>query len=141
MTRQENKQTARQTVQKYLVFAAMFAAFGACMWWIFAPSASERQAAEAQTGFNASIPDPEGAGIVSDKKTAYEEEQQRLRQEEKMRTLEEYAFSLGHEEQIENESIPDASLSPEPSAATPNYGTAGRYGGYAASRQNNSFDA
>lgn len=141
MTRQENKQTTRQTVQKYLVFAAMFAAFGACMWWIFAPSASERQAAEAQRGFNASIPDPEGAGIVGDKKTAYEEEQQRLRQEEKMRTLEEYAFSLGHEEQIENESIPDTSLSPEPPAATPNYGTTGRYGGYAASRQNNSFDA
>ena len=66
MTRQENKQTARQTVQKYLVFAAMFAAFGACMWWIFAPSAAERQAAEAQTGFNASIPDPEITELLKD---------------------------------------------------------------------------
>lgn len=141
MTRQENKQTARQTVQKYLVFVTMFAVFGVCMWWIFSPSASERQAAEAQRGFNASIPDPEGAGIVGDKKTAYEEEQQRLRQEEKMRTLEEYAFSLGYEERIEKGPIPDASLPPEPPAATPNYGTTGRYGGYAASRQNNSFDA
>ncbi len=141
MTRQENRQAMRQTAQKYLVFAAMFIAFGACMWWIFSPSASERKAAETQAGFNASIPDPEGAGIVGDKKTAYEEEQQRLRQQEKMRTLEEYAFSLGHEGQIENELIPDASLPPEPSAATPNYGTTGRYDGHAASRQNNSFDA
>lgn len=141
MTRQENKQTTRQDVQKYLVFAAMFIAFSACMWWIFSPSASERQAAEAQTGFNASIPDPEGAGIVSDKKTAYEEEQQRLRQEEKMRTLEEYAFSLGHEERIEAAVIPDTQTLPEAAAAVPNHGTTGRYGGYAASRQNNSFDA
>ena len=78
MTRQENRQAMRQTAQKYLVFAAMFIAFGACMWWIFSPSASERKAAETQAGFNASIPDPEGAGIVGDKKTAYEEEQQRL---------------------------------------------------------------
>ena len=141
MTRQENKQTARQTAQKYMVFAAMFIAFGACIWWIFAPSATEQQMAEAQAGFNASIPDPEGAGIVSDKKTAYEEEQQRLRQEEKMRTLEEYAFSLGREERIENESLPDASLPSELPVTAPNYGTAGRYGGYAASRQTNSFDA
>lgn len=136
MTRQENKQTARQTAQKYLVFAAMFIAFGACMWWIFAPSASERQ--ETQTGFNASIPDPEGAGIVADKKSAYEEEQQRLRQEEKMRTLEEYAFSLGREERIGTAAIPDTQTLSEAVAAAPNHGTTGRYGG---SRQNNSFDA
>lgn len=141
MTRQENKQSARQNIQEYLVFAIMFIAFGACMWWFFSPSASERQAAEAQTGFNASIPDPEGAGIVSDKKTAYEEEQQRLRQEEKMRTLEEYAFSLGHEERIENEPLPDASLPSDPPAVTLNHETTGRYGGYAASRRNNSFGA
>lgn len=133
MTQQENKQTARQTIQKYLVFAVMFAAFGACIWWIFAPSASNQQ--EAQAGFNASIPDPEGAGIVADKKSAYEEEQQRLRQEEKMRTLEEYAFSLGHEERTENESVH------EPAATTADHGTAGRHSGYAASRQNSSFDA
>lgn len=141
MTRQENKQTARQTAQKYLVFAAMFIAFGACMWWIFAPSATEQQMAEAQAGFNASIPDPEGVGIVADKKSAYEEEQQRLRQEEKMRTLEEYAFSLGREERIGTEAIPDTQTLPEAVAATPNPGTTGRYGGYAASRQNNTFDA
>lgn len=140
MTRQENKQTARQTAQKYLVFTAMFIAFGMCMWWIFAPSASERQEAQAQTGFNASIPDPEGAGIVADKKSAYEEEQQRLRQEEKMRTLEEYAFSLGREERIET-AIPDTQTLSEAAAAAPNHGTTGRYGGYAVSRQNNTFDA
>lgn len=75
------------------------------------------------------------------KKTAYEEEQQRLRQEEKMRTLEEYAFSLGREERIETEALPDTPTLPEAAVAASNHGTAGRYGGYAFSRQNNSFDA
>lgn len=136
MTRQENKQTARQTAQKYLVFAAMFIAFGACMWWIFAPSASERQ--ETQTGFNASIPDPEGVGIVGDKKAAYEEEQQRLRQEEKMRTLEEYAFSLDGEKRVEAVSAPETSVLPDVTTTSLNHGSKGRYG---AARQNNTFDA
>lgn len=141
MTRQENKQATRQTMQKYLVFAAMFVVFGICMWWIFAPSAAERQTEQQQAGFNASIPDPEGVGIVGDKKAAYEQEQQRLRQEEKMRTLEEYAFSLGREERIETAAMPDTRTRPEAAAAASNHGTTGRYGGYAASRQNNSFDA
>lgn len=115
--------TNKQTVGTYLVYAAMFAAFGACMWWLFAPSACERQAAQA--GFNTSIPDPEGAGIVADKKSAYEEEQQRLRQEEKMRTLEEYAFSLSREERIESDELSDT---PALSAATPNRVITGRHG-------------
>ena len=68
-------------MKRYMVFAAMFIAFGMCMWWIFAPSTTEQQAAQAQAGFNASIPDPEGAAIVADKKSAYEAEQLRLRQE------------------------------------------------------------
>lgn len=136
MTRQKSKQTAQQTLKRYLVFTAMFIAFGMCIWWIFAPSASERQ--ETQTGFNASIPDPEGAGIVADKKSAYEEEQQRLRQEEKMRTLEEYAFSLDGEKRVEAVSAPETSVLPDVTTTSLNHGSKGRYG---ASRQNNSFDA
>lgn len=128
-------------MKRYMVFAAMFIAFGMCMWWIFAPSTTEQQAAQAQAGFNASIPDPEGAAIVADKKSAYEAEQLRLRQEQKMRTLEEYAFSLGRQERIETEAIPDTQTLPEIAAAAPNHGTTGRYGGYAASRQNNSLEA
>ena len=141
MTQQENKQRPWQVMKRYMVFAAMFIAFGMCMWWIFAPSTTEQQAAQAQAGFNASIPDPEGAAIVADKKSAYEAEQLRLRQEQKMRTLEEYAFSLGRQERIETEAIPDTQTLPEIAAAAPNHGTTGRYGGYAASRQNNSLEA
>lgn len=72
----------------------MFAACGVCLWWIFSPSASSGQAEAGRTGFNASLPDPEGDGIVGDKKSAYEQEHRRLRQQEKMRTLEEHAFAL-----------------------------------------------
>lgn len=136
MTHQKSKQTAQQTLKRYLVFTAMFIAFGMCIWWIFAPSASERQ--ETQTGFNASIPDPEGAGIVADKKSAYEEEQLRLRQEEKMRTLEEYAFSLDGEKRVEAVSAPETSVLPDVTTTSLNHGSKGRYG---AARQNNTFDA
>lgn len=135
MTRQKSKQTAQQTLKRYLVFTAMFIAFGMCIWWIFAPSAAERQ--EVQTGFNASIPDPEGTGIVADKKSAYEEEQQRLRQEEKMRTLEEYAFSLDGEKRVEAVSAPETSVLPDVTTTSLNLGSKGRYG----ARQNNTFDA
>ncbi|MDY3141744.1 MAG: conjugative transposon protein TraM [Parabacteroides sp.] len=81
----------RQTVKKYLVFALMFLVFAACMWFIFAPSESDRAADEQQKGFNTELPDPRNAGIVDDKMTAYEQESMRQKREEKMRTLEELA--------------------------------------------------
>lgn len=81
----------RQAVKKYLVFALMFLVFAACMWFIFAPSESDRAADEQQKGFNTELPDPRNAGIVDDKMTAYEQESMRRKREEKMRTLEELA--------------------------------------------------
>lgn len=81
----------RQAVKKYLVFALMFLVFAACMWFIFAPSESDRAAYEQQKGFNTELPDPRNAGIVDDKMTAYEQESMRQKREEKMRTLEELA--------------------------------------------------
>jgi conjugative transposon TraM protein len=97
MTQQKNKAGRQQALKKYLVFAIMFIAFAACMWWIFAPSAADKEARRQSEGFNSDIPDPKGAGIVDDKKTAYEQEQARQRQEEKMRSLQEYSFLLGQE--------------------------------------------
>lgn len=81
----------RQAVKKYLVFALMFLVFAACMWFIFAPSESDRAADEQQKGLNTELPDPRNAGIVDDKMTAYEQESMRQKREEKMRTLEELA--------------------------------------------------
>lgn len=81
----------RQAVKKYMVFALMFLVFAACMWFIFAPSESDRAAEEQQKGFNTELPDPRNTGIVDDKMTAYEQESMRQKREEKMRTLEELA--------------------------------------------------
>ena len=79
-------------MKKYLVFALMFAVFVGSLWLIFAPSEKERKEQEQSVGFNTELPDPRNAGIVGDKKTAYEQDMMRRKQEEKMRTLEELSF-------------------------------------------------
>lgn len=83
----------RQAIKKYLVFTLMFLVFAGCMWFIFAPSESDRAANEQREGFNTELPDPRNAGIVDDKMTAYEQESVRRKREEKMRTLEEITSS------------------------------------------------
>jgi len=93
MSSDAEKLKRRQTVKKYLVFALMFLVFAACMWFIFAPSDSDRAEKERQEGFNTELPDPRNAGIVDDKMTAYEQESMRKKREEKMRTLEEMTAS------------------------------------------------
>ncbi|GHT21418.1 conjugative transposon protein TraM [Bacteroidia bacterium] len=85
----------KQTLKKYVVFALMFVIFGGCMWLIFAPSAEDR-AKETQTaGFNADIPMPKEEGIIGDKRDAYEQEQVKQRQAEKMRSLNDFSVMMG----------------------------------------------
>lgn len=91
MSNDANKLKKRQEIRKYLVFAGMFLLFIGCMWWIFAPSEKDRQEKEKNAGFNTELPDPRGAGIEADKITAYEQADMRRRQEEKMRTLEDFS--------------------------------------------------
>jgi conjugative transposon TraM protein len=67
------------------------------MWLIFAPSAEDR-AKEAQTaGFNADIPLPKEEGLIGDKRDAYEQEQVKQKQAERMRSLEDFSAMLGGE--------------------------------------------
>jgi len=145
MTGQKNNMEQKQKIKKYLVFAVMFLAFGVCMWWIFAPSGSDKEAQKQGVGFNADIPDPKGAGIVDDKKTAYEQEQIRQKQEEKMRSLQDYSFMLGqgnenpadYQEQMETELDFGEQLNKTSSDTSNN---SGGYSGYK-SRQGNSFES
>jgi len=95
--RQTNSTAQKQKLKKYLVFTIMFLAFAICMWLIFAPSGEEKDKQEQDAGFNADIPDPKNDKIVDSKKTAFEQEQTRLKQEERMRTLEDYSFLLNQE--------------------------------------------
>lgn len=114
MTPQTNKDSQKQKLKKYLVFTVMIAVFIACLWLIFAPSAADKEAEQQGVGFNADIPDPKGDGIVGDKKTAYEQEQARLKQEEKMRSLQDYTFMLGSTDEDSEEYKRQVAMAPVP---------------------------
>lgn len=97
----ESKQTLtneqKQKMKKYAVFALLFMIFGACLWLIFAPSEDEKAKTEAMQGFNAEIPMPKEEGIIGDKANAYENDQMKQKQNEKMRSLQDFAYMLGDE--------------------------------------------
>jgi conjugative transposon TraM protein len=87
----------KQKMKKYAVFALLFIIFGACMWLIFTPSSTKKAKEQPTHGFNPDIPMPKEKGIVGDKKLAYEEEQDRQKKEEKVRSLQDFAAMLGQD--------------------------------------------
>lgn len=96
----EKKELTPQQIQqrkKMLVYPLMGLVFLGSMYLIFAPSEKDEAKVESVGGFNADIPQPKGDGIISDKKTAYEQEQMESKQADKMRSLQDFAFSLGEE--------------------------------------------
>lgn len=134
--KEEKKQLSPQELQKrkkLIVFPIMTLAFIGCMWLIFAPSSKDETKDNEIGGFNTNIPLPKEDGIVGDKKTAYEQEQMRYKQEERMRSLQDFGFILGED----NKASEDLSLTSELSdkreaTSSPNY-----YRG--ASSRNNSY--
>ncbi len=86
-----------QKRKKILIFPLLFLLFIGSMWLIFAPSGDKEE--QQPDGFNAELPIPTDEGIVGDKRTAYEQEAMRKKQEEKKRSLQDFAFMLGEEEQ------------------------------------------
>ena len=126
MSNDANKLKKRQEIRKYLVFAGMFLLFIGCMWWIFAPSEKDRQEKEKNAGFNTELPDPRGAGIEADKIAAYEQADMRRRQEEKMRTLEDFsAMADGNRKEPVTEPVIELSADMD----YPDNGTSNRNGG------------
>ncbi|MDH6311166.1 conjugative transposon TraM protein [Dysgonomonas sp. PFB1-18] len=87
----------KQKLKKYAVFASMALVFAACMWLIFAPSETDKAKEKQGTGFNADIPDPDGGGLISNKKDAYEQEQMQNKQKDRMQSLQGYMDELGNE--------------------------------------------
>lgn len=84
----------RQQRNKLLVYPLMGFAFCLVMYFIFAPSVTKENKEDLVNGFNAEVPLPADQVITADKKTAYEQEQLRKQQEEKMKSLQDYAFAL-----------------------------------------------
>ena len=86
--------------KKMLVYPLFFLVFLGAMWLIFAPSDSDEPLRE---GFNVDVPMPEDKGLLSDKKTAYEQSAFEKKQKEKMNTLQDLAVSLEQEEPAADE--------------------------------------
>ena len=115
-TKKESKPKKELTPQelqkrkKMLVYPLFFLIFAGVMWLIFAPSGDKAE--QQPDGFNSELPIPKEDGIVGDKRTAYEQEAMRNKQNEKMRNLQDFAYLLGEEErktQVDSQvaTIPD----------------------------------
>lgn len=118
--RKEKKQFSPQELQKrkkLIIFPLMFLAFAGCMWLIFAPSSKEEVNIDEIGGFNADVPLPKEDGIYGDKKTAYEQESMKSKQEDRMRSLQDFGFTLGEENKVTDNLSLTADL-PEEQPAT-----------------------
>jgi conjugative transposon TraM protein len=97
-----------QKRKKMLIYPLFGLLFIGSMWLIFAPSGGKDE--QQPDGFNSELPIPKDEAIVGDKRTAYEQEAMQNKQNEKMRSLQDFAFMLGEEEnrkaQEVNTSIP-----------------------------------
>lgn len=93
------KEKRQQQLKKYLVFAAMFIAFAACIWWIFVPSGSGENEKQQEQGFNDELPSPDDQGLPGDKRKVYELENLKKRTNSRMLTLNDYSL-FPDEEQV-----------------------------------------
>lgn len=108
---EEKKQLTPQQLQKrkkMLIFPLFILLFAVSMWLIFAPSADKSE----ETGgiFNTNLPTPKKSGIISDKRDAYRQEAMRAKEQDKMRSLQDFAFMLGDETRQEKMSPGNAGL-------------------------------
>jgi len=97
-TVEEKKPLTPQQLQKrkkMVIFPLFFLLFAISMWFIFAPSGDKNK--ETGDAFNTNLPTPKKSGIISDKRDAYRQEAMRDKEQEKMRSLQDFAFMLGDE--------------------------------------------
>ena len=97
--RKSKKELTPQEIQKrkkILVYPLFFLVFAGVMWLIFAPSEStvEKQ----RDGFNPELPIPKEDGIIGDKRKEYEQEAFQNKQQDKMRSLQDFAYMIGEEQ-------------------------------------------
>ena len=102
MSKNVNDLKKKEQVKKWLVYSAMVIACAVFVWFIFKPSKKQLQTEQQNTGLNTQLPAPRNAGIEADKITAYELDDMRVRQEQKMMTLEDFAAKISDEGQERN---------------------------------------
>lgn len=130
MSNDTNAQKRKEQIKKILVYGGMVMLCLVSFYFIFKPSKEQVMAEQQKVGFNAELPDPRGAGIEAYKIAAYELEDMRVKQEQKMRTLEDFSAMTTDDEKDEVVEIPE-----EPKYTS---GSGSSYRGGSSSR-NNSF--
>lgn len=103
-----------QLRKKLLAYPLMGLLFLGSMWLIFAPSEKGDGGMEKVGAFNADIPQPENDGIIGDKRKAYEQAQMERKQAEKVRSLEDFAFSGNEDADGVEMELPDSRPEREP---------------------------
>lgn len=109
MSNDANALKRKEQIKKILVYGGMVMLCLVSFYFIFKPSKEQVQAEQQKVGFNAELPDPRGAGIEADKIAAYELEDMRVKQEQKMRTLEDFTAMTTDDEEKEVVEIPEES--------------------------------
>ena len=107
MSNDANALKRKEQIKKILVYGGMVMLCLVSFYFIFKPSKEQVQAEHQKVGFNAELPDPRGAGIEADKIAAYELEDMRVKQEQKMRTLEDFTAMTTDDEEEEVVEIPE----------------------------------
>lgn len=110
-----------QKRKKMLVYPLFGLLFIGAMWLIFAPSGRKEE--QQPDGFNSELPVPKDEAIVGDKRTAYEQEAMQNKQNEKMRSLQDFAFTLTEEEDRKTQVTPESQVAV---ADSYNYGSGSR---------------
>lgn len=120
-TEQQKKQPAKQLTpkqlqqrKKLLVYPLMGLLFLGSMWLIFAPSEGQDENRDTVGAFNADIPLPENDRIIGDKRKAYEQAGLEKKQAEKVRSLEDFAFSRDNDADGVEMKLPDSEPEREP---------------------------
>ena len=107
MSNDANALKRKEQIKKILVYGGMVMLCLVSFYFIFKPSKEQVQAEQQKVGFNAELPDPRGAGIEADKIAAYELEDMCVKQEQKMRTLEDFTAMTTDDEEEEVVEIPE----------------------------------
>lgn len=107
MSNDANALKRKEQIKKILVYGGMVMLCLVSFYFIFKPSKEQVQAEQQKVGFNTELPDPRGAGIEADKIAAYELEDMRVKQEQKMRTLEDFTAMTTDDEEEEVVEIPE----------------------------------
>ena len=107
MSNDANALKRKEQIKKILVYGGMVMLCLVSFYFIFKPSKEQVQAEQQKVGFNAELPDPRGAGIEADKIAAYELEDMRVKQEQKMRTLEDFTAMTTDDKEEEVVEIPE----------------------------------